>query len=93
MPVTMLAFTITNGYTSIMAKKQSFTEQLRKAVLNCGMTRYAIFKATGIPQSQLSRFVHGGGGLSIESIDELCEFIGAELVLKQPRPKPSAKPE
>ena len=74
-----------------MAKKQSFTDQLRNAVLNCGKTRYAISMETGIPQSQLSRFVNGDGGLSIESIDVICRAIGAELTLKRPSKQPTKR--
>jgi hypothetical protein len=58
----------------------SVTDQLRKAVEECGQTRYAISKATGIPQSVLSRFVASGAGLRSESIDKLCEHLGLVLV-------------
>ena len=44
------------------------------------MTRYAISKATGLPQSQLSRFVHGQEGLSVDSIDRICELLGLRLI-------------
>lgn len=57
----------------------SVTEQLRKAVEQCGETRYAISKATGIPESVLSRFVAGGKGLRSENIDLLCAYLRLEL--------------
>ncbi len=65
-----------------MAKKL-ISDQLRDAIARCGKTRYRIHKETGIAESQLSRFVNDAGvSLSLNTIDKLCEFIGAELVLK-----------
>ncbi len=64
----------------------SVTDTLRKAVETCGQTRYAISKATGIPQAVLSRFVASGHGLRSANIDKLCEYLGLEL-----RPKRRAR--
>jgi Cro/C1-type HTH DNA-binding domain len=63
-----------------MRNTKRFTDQLRAAVLNAEDTRYKISKATGIPEGNLSRFVNGGGGLSMESIDLICEHLGLRLV-------------
>lgn len=59
---------------------KEFRQQLIDAIEHSGMTRYAISKATGVPQSQLSRFVHGQEGLSVESINRICEVLGLRLV-------------
>lgn len=65
-----------------MAKKL-ISDQLRKAIAQCGKTRYRISLETGITQSQLSRFVNDPAvSLSLANIDKLCECIGAELVLR-----------
>jgi transcriptional regulator with XRE-family HTH domain len=56
-----------------------FSEQLRRAILESDKTRYAIAKETGIAQSTLSRFVNQGAGLSMESIDRLCECLNLTL--------------
>jgi plasmid maintenance system antidote protein VapI len=58
------------------------TDQLRRAVEECGQTRYAISKATGIPASVLSRFVADGRGLRSENIDRLCAYLGLVLTAK-----------
>lgn len=58
------------------------TDQLRQAVEQCGETRYAIGKATGIPASVLSRFVTGGHGLRSENIDKLCDYLGLTLTTR-----------
>jgi hypothetical protein len=57
------------------------SDQLRAAVLRCKKTRYQISLETGISQSILSRFVNQSAGLSLDSIDKLCECIGLELRL------------
>jgi predicted transcriptional regulator len=68
-----------------MAKKEPFSERLRRDVRECGMTRYAISKQTGIPECTLSRFVVGGSGLSMHNLDLLIEFLELELVAKSRR--------
>jgi len=63
-----------------VAKRKQFTEQLRAALLNADETRYALSKATGITEGNLSRFVHGRAGLSMESIDLICDYLGLALM-------------
>lgn len=56
----------------------SITETLRAAMNRCGVSRYAISKVTGIPQSVLSRFADGQplrGG----NIDKLGAYLNLEL--------------
>ena len=57
------------------------TEQLRQAIEQSGQTRYAIWRATGIDQAQLSRFMVGERGLSLDAVDRLCAHLGLELQL------------
>ncbi len=59
--------------------KTTVTEQLKKAIDASGQSRYAICKATGIDQAQLSWFMGGECGLSMETVDGLCEYLGLEL--------------
>lgn len=63
-----------------MSKKAKFSEQLRKAVEQAPVSRYAIHKATGIDQAVLSKFVHGERMLSMETVDVLCDYLGLKLV-------------
>ncbi len=65
------------------------SEQLRKAVQDCGQTRYAISKETGIPASVLSRFVASGAGLRSQNLDRLCDHLGLTLTVKAAK---AAKP-
>jgi hypothetical protein len=71
-----------------MSKRAKFSEQLREAVEQAPVSRYAIHKATGIDQAVLSKFVRGERtGLSMESIDLLCEFLRLRLVAEKSKPK------
>jgi DNA-binding Xre family transcriptional regulator len=63
-----------------MAKRKAFSDQLRAAVLNAPASRYEISKATGISEGNLSRFVHGAAGLSLASLDRLCDYLGLRVV-------------
>ena len=54
------------------------SESLRDALERSKQSRYAISKETGIPQSVLSRFIHGQP-LRGENLDTLAEHLGLEL--------------
>ena len=56
-----------------------FSESLRRAIRESGMTRYAISVRTGIAQSTLSRFMKGERGLSLTAIDRLMDALGLEV--------------
>ena len=60
--------------------KKTFSDELRRAVEQSGMTRYEIYKRTGIDQSVLSKFVRGQRGVSMGAIDTLCKCLGLRLV-------------
>ncbi len=69
-----------------MHKKLS--EQLREIILNCGESRYSLWKKTGIDQATLSRFVNGDRPLTLKNIDTLGEYFGLELrATRQPKRK------
>jgi len=70
---------------------QRFSDQLRTEIERAPMTRYRIAKETGVPASQLSRFVNRQGGLSLESIDKVCELLGVRLTTDRPKRQPAAK--
>lgn len=70
------------------ARMPHVLSQVRKAIDHSGETRYAISKATGIGQAQLSRLMAGEGGLSIESLECLTDYLGLEVVIRpKSRPK------
>lgn len=57
------------------AKRERFEDQLRRLIDESGMTRYAIAKATGIPQATLSRFQAAKAGLSMPNLNLLAELL------------------
>jgi transcriptional regulator with XRE-family HTH domain len=61
---------------------------IRKAIQASGKTRYAIHKATGIDQGQLSKLMKGQAGLSLDSLEKLAGFLGLEIII---RPKRKAR--
>jgi hypothetical protein len=58
---------------------ETFSEQLRRAINDCGRSRYEISQRTGIAESILSRFIHRERGLSLKSVDVLMQFLGLEI--------------
>jgi transcriptional regulator with XRE-family HTH domain len=82
------------------AKRVKLSNQVRQAVDACGVSRYRLSKATGLSQSQLSRFMAGYLGLSMHALDILADVLGMDVVargpvnvppLGQPGRKPKAK--
>jgi transcriptional regulator with XRE-family HTH domain len=58
---------------------EPFSDQLRRAIRDSGMTRYAISVITGIDQGTLSKFMKGERGLSLAAIDKLMDHLGLEV--------------
>lgn len=61
-------------------KPKTISEQLREAIQTSGYSRYAIWKATGVSQAVLSKFMAGKFNLSLANIDRLAKFLGLRLV-------------
>jgi transcriptional regulator with XRE-family HTH domain len=61
------------------AKRISLSDEIRRVVADCGQTRYAISKATGIAESTLSRFLAGERGLPMKTLDKLAEFLDLHI--------------
>lgn len=59
--------------------REPFSGQLRQAIRDCGITRYAISVRTGIDQATLSKFMKGERGLSLSAIDKLMDALGLEI--------------
>lgn len=54
------------------------SEPLRKAV-KAYHSIYALSRDSGVPQSMLLRFASRERGLSLATVDALCEFFGMQL--------------
>lgn len=66
-----------------MRKKRSkVSDQIRVAIESCGVSRYRIAKDTGIDSATLCRFMADTGGMTVETLDKLAEYLGLEIVVK-----------
>ena len=79
-------------------KRVKLSEQVRRAVKQCGLSRYRICKVIGMDQSIMSRFMTGKGGLSMANLDALADVLGLRIVAngptEAPQPgKPGRKPK
>ena len=59
---------------------KAISEEVRRIVLACGLSRYQICKAIGMDQSVMSRFIKGTGGISTPMLDALGELLGFGIV-------------
>jgi plasmid maintenance system antidote protein VapI len=65
----------------------TFSDQLRVAIKNSGLTQYRLSQEAGINRSILTRFVSGQRGLTSDSIDRLMKCLGLELRPIEPKQK------
>ena len=87
----MLDITSRPAYDTGMGHRYvRLSEQVRRAVRDCGLSRYAISKATGIDQATLSRFMSGERGLPMKTLDVLGAFLKLDVVMRE-RPKRKAR--
>lgn len=64
-----------------MASK--FSDQIRRAINECGVSRYRIAKDIGTSQATLSRFMAGERGLTMKLMDTLADYLGLSVVVKE----------
>lgn len=62
---------------------EKFSDQLRRIIVDSGLSRYAICKAGGIDPAHLHRFVNdrAGGRLTNDTIDKLAAVLKLRLVV------------
>lgn len=68
-----------------MPKKTKVSDQLRRIVKTCGVSRYRIAQDTGVSESALSLFVVGKRGLSIEALDALGHYLDLRVEMHGPK--------
>jgi len=78
--------------TSMATKRTRLTDQIRRAVDACGVSRYRICKTIGLDQGTFSKFMSGKSGLSLETLDAVADVLGLDVVARGPvRVSPPAK--
>ncbi|MBL8825431.1 MAG: helix-turn-helix domain-containing protein [Planctomycetaceae bacterium] len=65
-----------------MSKRKRFSDQMRNLIETSGQSCYAISKVTGIDQATLSRFLNEKGGMSVEALDTLAEYLGWSITVE-----------
>jgi hypothetical protein len=69
-------------------KRTRFSDEIRAAVARSGLSRYAICKTLGIPQSSMSRFMSGENWLGQDTLDDLAELLDLHVAAgKRPKKK------
>jgi ribosome-binding protein aMBF1 (putative translation factor) len=63
-----------------VATESTFTEQLRRAIDESGMSRREVCARIGLDESVMSRFMAGRSGLALSNVDRLCALLGLKLV-------------
>ena len=78
-----------NGNNADMAKRKlaKLSDQIRKAMDDCGETRYRIAQETGINEAALGKFYHGERGLSLDSLDKLAEYLQLVVTTRKKKGK------
>ena len=67
--------------------KLSFENQIRKLIENNGESRYKIAIATEIDHATFSRFMNGKGGLSIQNLNALADYLDWTILAKAKSPR------
>jgi transcriptional regulator with XRE-family HTH domain len=62
-------------YNTDMGKRKSMTDEVRRAIEEAGISRYAICKGAGISEAAMSRFMHGQTGFTLRTLDRLAAFL------------------
>jgi plasmid maintenance system antidote protein VapI len=63
-------------------RQESFSDQLRRIIEECGMSRNQLCKVAEMDPSHLHRFVHGTGRLTNDTVDRLVQVLGVRLVVQ-----------
>lgn len=77
--------------SDIIITMESILEQIRRAILASGQTRYRISQETGVGEPQLCKLMKGQAGLSVESLERLAEYLGLEIVIRPKRKRKGGK--
>jgi len=79
-------------------KRMKLSDQIRRAVDDSGLSRYAICRIGPFDKGMMSRFMAGKRGLSLTTLDRLAEVLRLRIVADgpvnvPPRERPGRKPK
>jgi plasmid maintenance system antidote protein VapI len=61
-------------------KMSDLASQLRKVIIDSGLTHYAIGKLSGVDTAVIDRFVSGERDIRLETAGRIAEALGCKLV-------------
>lgn len=64
-------------------KSKKLSDQLRQAIDDSGMTRYALAKLAAIDESALAKFYNARRTLSMPAMDRLGEVLQLEIIIRR----------
>ena len=62
-----------------MGRRLDIQEQLRRAILNAPISRYALSRVTGVAEGVLSHFVNRNRSITMDTAAKLAAALGLEL--------------
>jgi plasmid maintenance system antidote protein VapI len=68
-------------------KSTDIEQQLKKAVLESGMSKYRIAKISGLSEAQLSYFINSKRSLTLPAAAKLAKALQLELVPRKGKQK------
>ena len=63
----------------------AISDRVIRAIETCGMSRYALSKASGVSEGELCRVVAGQRSMTLRTLDRLAPFIGVRVTVKRPK--------
>ena len=60
---------------------QTFTDEIRQAIKRSGVTQYAIWNKCGIDKGNMSKFMAGKAGLSLDLVDQIAAMLDLHVAL------------
>jgi plasmid maintenance system antidote protein VapI len=66
-------------------KSKRFSDQIREAVNDSGLSRYRICCDIQLSQAAMSRFMDGTNGLAMDTLDRLAEYLGLSVKVRKPK--------
>ena len=76
----MTEFQVRVSMRRMTKRRDKLTDQIRRAINESGVSRYRLWKETGIDQATLSRFMAGKAGMTLKSLDVLADALRLRVV-------------
>ena len=65
----------------------TLSDQVRKAIKGCGLSRYAISKQPGVSEAMLSKFMAKKNDLTLGTVNRMAPILGVRIVVDRPKSK------